>query len=191
MMQIVHDIAPGASLAFYTAFESEQDFANGILALAAAGCKVICDDVSYFDEPFFQNGVVAQAIQTVEAKASLTSRQPAITPATAIRRRGRRYQASSTARRSPTRRVSRQPRADRHHQYRRTGDDVPLLLEWNQAYGAATSDLEILVFHNGSLIGTATNRTSMEPTNPWVGIDFSATGTYQIAIENLSGPIPA
>ena len=42
MMQIIHDIAPGASLAFYTAFDSEQDFANGILALAAAGCKVIC-----------------------------------------------------------------------------------------------------------------------------------------------------
>ncbi len=68
MMQIVHEIAPGASLAFYTADFSEQDFANGILALAAAGCKVICDDVSYFDEPFFQNGVVAQAIQTVEAE---------------------------------------------------------------------------------------------------------------------------
>ena len=49
MMQIVHDIAPGANLAFYTAFNSAQDFANGILALAAAGCKVICDDVSYFD----------------------------------------------------------------------------------------------------------------------------------------------
>jgi hypothetical protein len=67
MMQIVHDIAPGASLAFYTAFDSEQDFANGILALAAAGSKVIVDDVTYFDEPLFQNGVVAQAIQTVEA----------------------------------------------------------------------------------------------------------------------------
>ena len=68
MMQIIHDIAPGASLAFYTAFDSEQDFANGILALAAAGAKVIVDDVSYFDEPFFQNGVVAQAIQKVEAE---------------------------------------------------------------------------------------------------------------------------
>src|SRR5207248_9944484 len=68
MLQIVHDIAPGANLAFYTAFNSEADFAAGILALAAAGCKVICDDVSYFDEPFFQNGTVAQAIETVEAQ---------------------------------------------------------------------------------------------------------------------------
>ena len=48
MMEIIHDIAPGASLAFYTAFDSEQDFANGILALAAAGAKVIVDDVGYF-----------------------------------------------------------------------------------------------------------------------------------------------
>ena len=68
MMQIVHDIAPGADLAFYTAFGGEQSFADGILALAAAGAKVIVDDVYYSDEPFFQNGVVAQAIQTVEAE---------------------------------------------------------------------------------------------------------------------------
>ncbi len=29
MMQIVHDVAPGASLAFYTAESSEADFASG------------------------------------------------------------------------------------------------------------------------------------------------------------------
>ena len=66
MLQVVHDVAPGASLYFATAFGSETEFADNILALAAAGCKVICDDVSYYDEPFFQNGVVAQAIETVE-----------------------------------------------------------------------------------------------------------------------------
>jgi hypothetical protein len=73
MLQIVHDVAPGASLAFYTAENSEADFANGIGTLAApvasggAGAKVIADDVGYFDEPFFQDGIVAQAIDTVEA----------------------------------------------------------------------------------------------------------------------------
>jgi hypothetical protein len=68
MMQIVHDVAPGAALAFYTAENSEADFANGIGRLAAAGAKIIADDVGYFDEPFFQDGIVAQAINTVEAQ---------------------------------------------------------------------------------------------------------------------------
>jgi Subtilase family len=68
MLQVVHDVAPGASLAFYTAENSEADFANGIGKLAAAGAKVIADDVGYFDEPFFQDGLVAQAIDAVEAQ---------------------------------------------------------------------------------------------------------------------------
>jgi hypothetical protein len=74
MMQIVHDVAPGAGLAFYTAENSEADFANGIGKLAApvasggAGAKIIADDVGYFDEPFFQDGLVAQAINAVVAQ---------------------------------------------------------------------------------------------------------------------------
>ncbi len=67
MMQIVHDVAPGASLAFYTAENSEADFASGITQLANAGAKVIVDDVGYFDEPFFQDGLVAEAVNAVEA----------------------------------------------------------------------------------------------------------------------------
>jgi hypothetical protein len=67
MLQIVHAVAPGAALAFYTADDSEADFANGIQALATAGAKVIADDVGYFDEPFFQDGLVAEAVDAVEA----------------------------------------------------------------------------------------------------------------------------
>jgi len=74
IMQIIHDVAPGASLAFHTAENSEADFAAGIEALAApvasggGGAKVIVDDVGYFDEPFFQDGLVAQAVNTVFAQ---------------------------------------------------------------------------------------------------------------------------
>jgi len=68
MLEIVHAVAPGAALAFYTTSNSEADFANGIGALAAAGAKVIADDTGYFDEPFFQDGIVAQAIDAVEAQ---------------------------------------------------------------------------------------------------------------------------
>ncbi len=68
ILQIVHAVAPGASLAFHTAVNSEADFASGIEKLAAAGAKVIDDDVGYPDEPFFQDGLIAQAINTVAAQ---------------------------------------------------------------------------------------------------------------------------
>ena len=62
MTQIVHDIAPGANLDFASAFNGEEAFAKNIKALALAGAKVIADDVFYFEEPFFQDGPVAVAV---------------------------------------------------------------------------------------------------------------------------------
>jgi hypothetical protein len=68
MVEIIHDVAPGATQAFATAFVGGQaGFANNIIALKDAGSKVIVDDVFYFAEPFFQNGVIAQAVNTVKA----------------------------------------------------------------------------------------------------------------------------
>jgi len=68
MMQLVHDIAPGARQLFYTAFISEPDFADGIRQLAAAGADVIVDDIIYLSEPMFQDGFVAQAVDEVVAQ---------------------------------------------------------------------------------------------------------------------------
>jgi subtilisin family serine protease len=68
MMQIVHDVAPGASLSFNTAMTSEEDFASGIQTLANDGAKVIVDDVEYFDEPMFEDGVVADAVDQTVAR---------------------------------------------------------------------------------------------------------------------------
>ncbi|MVN76825.1 S8 family serine peptidase [Hymenobacter sp. HMF4947] len=68
MCQIAHDLAPGSPLAFSTANVSEADFANQIIRLAdpaQGNCKVIVDDVGYFLEPFFQDGIIAQAITQV------------------------------------------------------------------------------------------------------------------------------
>jgi len=66
MAQIVHDIAPGAAIQFATAFAGGQaDFANNIRRLAAAGSNVIVDDAFLVAEPFFQNGVIAQAVNEV------------------------------------------------------------------------------------------------------------------------------
>jgi len=201
MMQIIHDIAPGANLAFYTAFNGEQDFANGILALAAAGCKVICDDVSYFDEPFFQNGIVAQAIQQVEAEG--------VTYVTAAGNEGKNgYEASWTPSAGTYDSISLADAETFGGSFVQTvtidsgasaNNPIPLLLEWDQAYGNATSNLELLVFKGGKLIDWATRSSyaeqgqghfTGEPTNPAVEYYFTQGGPYQIAIENIGGPDP-
>ena len=67
MLQIVHDMAPGAALMFHTGLASKAAYANGILALAAADADVIVDDLLYLNEPMFQDGIVAQAVDAVTA----------------------------------------------------------------------------------------------------------------------------
>jgi hypothetical protein len=62
MMQLIYDIAPAAQLLFHTADDGESIYASGIDALAAAGCDVIVTATTYFTEPMFQDGIVAQAV---------------------------------------------------------------------------------------------------------------------------------
>ena len=71
MLEIVHDLAPGADLLFASAFVSEAQFAQNILDLRARGCDVIVDDVFYFDESPFQDGPVARAVNEVVADGAL------------------------------------------------------------------------------------------------------------------------
>lgn len=65
MLEIVTDLVPGADLKFATALGGQAAFAQNILDLRTEGCDVIVDDIFYFAEPVFQDGVIAQAINTV------------------------------------------------------------------------------------------------------------------------------
>jgi len=65
MVQIVHDVAPGANLAFHTSGVSQQAMRNAILNLQNAGSDVIVDDIIFLNEPMFQDGIVAQTVDQV------------------------------------------------------------------------------------------------------------------------------
>jgi len=81
MLEIVHDLAPGAGLFFASAFVGITTFADNIRALRAAGCDIIVDDVFYFVETPFQEGqlattntnggVVIQAVNDVAADGAM------------------------------------------------------------------------------------------------------------------------
>ena len=81
MLEIIHDLAPGAQLYFATAFTSMASFAQNIRDLRTAGCDIIVDDVGYFVETPFQDGqtspsptnggIVIQAVKDVTATGAL------------------------------------------------------------------------------------------------------------------------
>ena len=72
MLQITHDVAPGSKLCFATAFSGEVGFADNIRKLAdrKGPCKadVVVDDVSYFSEPMFSDGLIGDAVDDVAAQ---------------------------------------------------------------------------------------------------------------------------
>jgi subtilase family protein/proprotein convertase P-domain-containing protein len=65
MLQIVHALAPGASLGFATAVPSFDSFSKNILDLHNAGCDIEVDDVLYLVESPFQDLGIAQAVRVV------------------------------------------------------------------------------------------------------------------------------
>ncbi len=71
MLEIVYDLAPGADLGFATSNGGEAQFAQNILDLRTSGCDVIVDDTIYPTEPVFQDGIVADAVDTVVAGDTL------------------------------------------------------------------------------------------------------------------------
>ena len=71
MLEIVYDLAPDADLGFATASGGQAQFAQNILDLRASGCDVIVDDIFYLSEPVFQDGIIADAVDTVVADGGL------------------------------------------------------------------------------------------------------------------------
>ena len=81
MLEIVHDLAPGAELFFATANPDQAQFAQNIRDLRTAGCDIIVDDFLYFNESPLHDGqptglnstlgIIAQAVNDVTAAGAL------------------------------------------------------------------------------------------------------------------------
>jgi len=66
LLEIVHDVAPGARLLF-SGPSSSIEMADAVACLADAGANVIVDDLGFFAEPYFEDGPVAQAVAAAVA----------------------------------------------------------------------------------------------------------------------------
>ncbi len=73
LLEIVHDVAPGARLLFAGPADSFE-MVEAVECLTAAGADVIVDDLGFFGEPYFEDGPVAAAVRAaVQAGVSYHS----------------------------------------------------------------------------------------------------------------------
>jgi hypothetical protein len=71
MMEIIHRLAPGASIEFATGqnqIGDQTSMAKNIGALVAGGCHIVVDDVSFGDELPFQDDLVGKAVRDATAR---------------------------------------------------------------------------------------------------------------------------
>ena len=67
MIEIVHDLAPGADLFFADGGGGRAQMAQNIEDLCAAGANIIVDDIGYLGASAFQDDVIAKAISAAAA----------------------------------------------------------------------------------------------------------------------------
>lgn len=165
MLELIHDIAPGAPLGFATANGGTAAFAQSILDLQSSGCKVIVDDVSYYSERTFQDGDIAKAITTVKGLGAIYF--------TAATNSGNKldgtsgtwqgdFQADGTS-------ASPLPAGWTVHGWgtssasnaitRGAGSDTPIDLEWADATGKSANDYDLYVLNSAgtAVVGSSTN----------------------------------
>ena len=70
MMEIVHDIAPDADL-FFAGITTSLEMVQAFDWMVAMGCDIICDDLGFPAEPYFEDGNVGNAVRQLTEKQGI------------------------------------------------------------------------------------------------------------------------
>lgn len=231
MCEIVYKMAPKAKVGFATTNLGEVNFANAIRGLAGINsadfpnassqgfaADVICDDAIYYDEPFYEDGVVAGAVEDVAAAGvsyfSAAGNDIGASGYESVIRvvpngAGLTAAAGNTALANTNIDLTNVPPnlyAGGFHNFDPDGgldvaqtvnatspaNAVPTILQWNDPYDQAGAGATLAVFYtNTGTISSATpSLTYNGSSNPPVPA-FTAGVTYQIVEKHTSGTYDA
>lgn len=196
MIENVFDVAPGVNTAFASAFNGELSFASNIQALAnQAHAQVITDDVTYLDEPMFQVGPIAQAVQNVVNSGVVYTSSAA--------------NAGDDGYQSPWRGVTANPFGSGSGLFQNfnTGagaaqptvtmtvpDGATIALQWDNPFytqNGVTSNvvLDIWDASGNQVVGPANNSNALATQEPLQAFDLPA-GTYTMAVQVTTAATP-
>lgn len=183
MMELIYDMAPGvATLGFKTAYYTQAEFANNITHLANSGMHIINDDISYGGEPWFQDGVIAVAINSFVDNGGVYFGS-----------------AGNNSQDFTYQHLFTDTNGNGWHEFV-GGDEVLSLvvangkkaycdLQWTQPWGRATTDMQIEFFRSGTLIAESMeNNIGGNPndTLSWTN-NTGADATVDVIIRHAAG----
>jgi hypothetical protein len=197
MMQIVHDVAPGADLQFHTATASPRQFEVGFLALSE-NCDIIVDDITFITEPFFGSGRIAEAINS--------SGRLHVTAAGNIANKAHQGVFNSTPDTPPTNFLDPNgatvahdfdsgPEVDYLQKISVVPGEYLIALQWKEDLASqdndtgASEDLDIYIVDDEGRLLVGSNRVNVfgDPTEV-IGFRATGTGEANIMITSAKGP---
>jgi hypothetical protein len=211
MTEIILDVAPGVSIGVHTAFGGQADFALGIEELAGCppgseiGCspiptytsQVIVDDVGYFAEPMYMDGIIAQAVDLVtqgtasylsaSGNSGRASYEAPFNLSGVITATGRMHDFDTG------------PGVDNFLNFTVPAGLTPFSVQWDELFFSllgppgSASDARVCIYNDpvsaGLIACTTFDNTGGDP---YEGFSLSAGGTFtgNLSFEVLSGPDP-
>jgi hypothetical protein len=196
MIEIVHDLAPGAQIFFNTSSGGQATYATAINNLASvSNCDIIVDDVRYFEEPFYMDGLIAQACDNVFANGVPYFASAGNYAQSSYESVYRDSNGSFNAH-------DFDPTASRDTLQSITvngGSRINLTLQWDDPWGSITpnsanTDLDVWLFNaGGALVASSTDFNIGGDPTEFFSYTAPAGGaqTFRILITRSAGPDPS
>jgi len=188
MLEIVHDMVPGADLYFHDCGGNTVAFNDAIDSLIAAGCDVVCDDIGWITQPFFEDGIIATHLTDV-----LTSNN-IIYVSSAGNAGQRHYQGDYCNIPGSTQHDFSGGGTEYYLDLQMSaGSDVRVVLQWNDPFGSSGNDYDLRLYSYGSSSYVAMSEDVQDgDDDPLESISYvvpagTPTGDYAIVVDRWSG----
>ena len=186
MLEIVHDMAPGADLGFCGP-TTRLEMVNCISSLRSQfGAQVITDDLTFPDEAFFEDGDVAQAVTSAVAGGALYTSSAGndancyyeqdFTP---IALSGSTYDAAQDFGKSMG------GASDRAEGFiLNPGETLKVFIQWNDPFTNSTNDYDLFLFDGSGnyLNQSSTNVQSGSGTRPIEAVAYTNSSGQQFIV---------
>jgi Subtilase family/Secretion system C-terminal sorting domain/Bacterial pre-peptidase C-terminal domain len=187
MLEIIHDLVPGAELYFHDLGGDVNSFMAAIDNLVDAGVDIICDDVSWTNQPYFEDGIIAQHINSLLNANDILYLSPAGNSGISHYQGQFKRLSGTTGQHDFSNGTSQTP-----YLYFNlpVGGNVTITLQWEDKFGQSGNDYDLYLYSysDNRFVAQSLNYQNGSG-NPSETINYTAVseGDYAIVVNKYSG----